>query len=51
MVDNDLSVYEAGIFEVENSVKYKKYLSSVRKNPQVPLIMSWKSMELTTDKK
>ena len=49
-VDKDLSVYEAKIFEGRQFSKMQKYLSSIRKNPQVPPIMFWKCMELTTDK-
>ena len=49
-IDNDLSVYEAEIFESRQFSKIQKYLSSIRKNPQVPPIMFWKGMELTTYK-
>ena len=49
-VDNDLSVHEAKIFESRQFSKTQKYLSSIRKNPQVRPIMIWKGMELTTDK-
>ena len=48
-VDNDLSVYEAEIFENRQFSKIQKYLSSYRKNSKVPPIMFWKGMELTTD--
>ena len=34
-VDNDLSVYETFY---NNSAKYKKNLSSICKNPQVPIM-------------
>ena len=49
-VDNDLSVYEAEILESRQFRKIQKYLSSIRKNPQVPPIKFWKGMEQTTDK-
>ena len=42
---------KAEIFESRQFSKIQKYLSSIRKNPQVPPIMFWKGMELTTDKK
>ena len=49
-IDNELSVYEAKIFESRQFSKIQKHLSSIRKHPQVPPIMFWKGMELTTDK-
>ena len=49
-IDNDLSVYEAKIFESRQFSKIQKYLSSIRKNRQVPPIVFCKGMELTTDK-
>ena len=49
-IDNDLSVHETKIFESRQFSKIQKYLSSIRKNTQVPPIMFWKVMELTTDK-
>ena len=49
-VDNDLSIYKAEIFESRQTSKIQKYLSSIYKNAQVPPIMFWKGMELTTDK-
>ena len=48
--DNDLSVYEAGIFEIRHFIKIQKCLSSIRKNLQVPPITFWKGKELITDK-
>ena len=50
MVGNDLSVYEAEIFESRQFSKTQKYLSPICKKPQVPPIKFWKGMELTTDK-
>ena len=49
-VDKDLSVYESEIFESRQFSKIQKHLLSIRKNPQVPSLMFWKGMELTTDK-
>ena len=49
-IDNDLSVYEAKNFESWQFSKIQKYLSSIRKNPQVPHTMFCKGMDLTTDK-
>ena len=49
-VDNDLSVYEAGIVENRHFSEIQNYLSSIHKNPQVPTILFWKGGELTIDK-